>query len=71
MERRYYSVRTLTAELAAFERQFQMSSAAFLDEYEQDRLPEDMSRFDAFSWATTYRELLRLGGSVRAPQPLR
>ena len=60
VEQRYYTAETLEAELRGFEAQFGMSSAAFYALHERNVAPEDISGFDRFVWADTYRETCRL-----------
>lgn len=64
MEKRYYTVATLEAELQEFEQRFGLPSAAVRAAYEAEVLPDGMTEHDRLVWADLFREFCRMRGAT-------
>lgn len=65
----YYNTDTLRSELDIYEEKHGLISEDLLKLYNADTIPEDITGFDAFVWASTYREWQRLS-SITSPQEI-
>lgn len=70
VEKRYYTVDSLDAEVRAFEERYGMASEAVVIACAADRVPPGVSYFDAAVWVDAYEEAARLRGATRAPAQL-
>ncbi len=62
MERNYYDANSLGRVLVSFEERYGMSSDAFYEAHLADERLEHVSGFHRHTWASFYRDVLRMRG---------